>query len=169
MKKSKEILCAAYNLKIAPSEQVTPDDPVSITKTVTLSGTEILNKMFENHSKIIIGLERLMLEASGFDFRNRSPQRLTLKLAKYYRLDKETVGRTAFNISLDLYRTFAPLKQTTPTMAIACVELSGRLHEHNVHDLEAGESYQRWMVTRPQVMGKLFLFYCPITMLMIPN
>ena len=111
--------------------------------------------MFENHSKVIIGLERLMLEASGFDFRNCSPQRLVLKLAKHYDLDRETVGRTAFSISLDLYRTFAPLKQTTPTMAIACVELSGRLHEQNVNGLEAGEGYQRWMVTRPEVMGKL--------------
>ena len=109
--------------------------------------------MFENHSKIIIGLERLMLEASGFDFRNRSPQRLVLKLAKYYSLDRETVGKTAFNISLDLYRTFAPLKQTTPTMAMACVELSGRLHEQHVEDLEAGRGYQKWMTTRPEVMG----------------
>lgn len=109
--------------------------------------------MFENHSKVIIGLERLMLEASGFDFRNRSPQRLVLKLAKYYCLNRETVGKTAFNISLDLYRTFAPLKQTTPTMAIACVELSGRLHEQHVEDLEAGRGYQKWMITRPEVMG----------------
>ena len=125
--------------------------------------------MFENHSKIIIGLERLMLEASGFDFRNRSPQRLVLKLAKHYDLDKKTVGRTAFNISLDLYRTFAPLKQTTPTMAIACVELSGRLHQQNMHELESGDGYQRWMVTRPEIMGNLYVFQCSVTMLMIPK
>ena len=29
LKKSKEILCAAYNLKLTPAEQVTPDDAVS--------------------------------------------------------------------------------------------------------------------------------------------
>lgn len=28
LKKSKEILCAAYNLKLSPAEQVTPDDAV---------------------------------------------------------------------------------------------------------------------------------------------
>ncbi|KAL8793801.1 MAG: hypothetical protein Q9195_003631 [Heterodermia aff. obscurata] len=137
LKKSKEILCAACNLKLSPAEHVTPDDP-----------------MFESHSKVIIGLERLMLEASGFDFRNRSPQRLVLKLAKYYRVYRETVGKTAYNISLDLYRTFAPLKQTTPAMAIACVELSGRIHEEHIKDLELGRGYKRWSVTRPQVMGE---------------
>ena len=31
LKKSKEILCAAYNMKVAPSEQLTPDDPVNLT------------------------------------------------------------------------------------------------------------------------------------------
>lgn len=94
-----------------------------------------------------------MLEASGFDFRNRSPQRLVLKLAKHYRVDRETVGKTAYNISLDLYRTFAPLKQTTPAMAIACVELSGRIHEKHIEALEASKDYRRWKITRPQVMG----------------
>ena len=113
-----------------------------------------MNQMFESHSKVIIGLERLMLEASGFDFRNRSPQRLVLKLAKYYRVDRKTVGKTAYNISLDLYRTFAPLKQTTPAMAIACVELSGRIHEEHIEGLESGKGYKRWSITRPQVMGK---------------
>lgn len=28
LKKSKEILCAAYNLKLPPAEQLTPDDAV---------------------------------------------------------------------------------------------------------------------------------------------
>ena len=29
LKKSKEILCASYNLKLPASEQLSPDDPVS--------------------------------------------------------------------------------------------------------------------------------------------
>ena len=95
-----------------------------------------------------------MLEASGFDFRNRSPQRLVLKLAKYYDVDRETVGKTAYNISLDLYRTFAPLKQTTPAMAMACVELSGRVHGQRIEEIEDGQSYQKWSISRPEVMGK---------------
>ena len=110
-------------------------------------------QMFDEPARTIVGLERLMLEASGFDYRSRYPQKLLLKLAKYYRLDRETVGKTAYNMSLDLYRTFAPLKQTTATMAIACVELSGRLHEKNIQELEAGKGFERWRTSRAEVMG----------------
>ncbi|MCJ1351944.1 MAG: RNA polymerase II C-terminal domain kinase beta subunit [Icmadophila ericetorum] len=138
LKRSREILCAAYNLKLSPAEQVSQDDP-----------------MFEVPSKSIIGLERLMLEASGFDFRNRYSQRLLLKIAKFYDVDKDTVGKTAYNMSLDLYRTFAPLKQTTQTMAIACVELAGRLHEQNIPELEAGQGYKKWRTSRAEVMETL--------------
>ena len=94
-----------------------------------------------------------MLEASGFDFRNRYPQNLVLKMAKHYQVDRDTVGKTAYNISLDLYRTFAPLKQTTTTMAIACVELSGRVCEQPISELELGKNYKRWKISRPEVMG----------------
>ena len=94
-----------------------------------------------------------MLEASGFDFRNRSPQNLLVKLAKHYNVDRETVGKTAYNMSLDLYRTFGPLKQTTPTMAIACVELSARVHDWALEEFQDGQTYKKWRTTRPQVMG----------------
>ena len=99
-----------------------------------------------------------MLEASGFDFRNRYPQRLLLKIAKYYDVDRDTVGKTAYNMSLDLYRTFAPLKQTTQTMALACVELAGRLHGENILELEAGKGYKKWRTSRAEIMGSLFLY-----------
>ncbi|MCJ1295913.1 RNA polymerase II C-terminal domain kinase beta subunit [Xylographa carneopallida] len=138
LKKSREILCAAYNQKVTSAEHVSQDDP-----------------MFDNPSKAIVGLERLMLEASGFDYRSRYPQKLLLKLSKYYNLDRDSVGKTAYNMSLDLYRTFAPLKQTTSTMAIACVELAGRLHERNVQELEAGKGFKKWRTSRAEVMETL--------------
>lgn len=97
-----------------------------------------------------------MLEASGFDFRNRYPQRLLLKIANIYSVDKETVGKTAYNMSLDLYRTFAPLKQTTSTMAIACVELAGRVLDKPIPEIETGNDYEKWKTTRQEIMG-LFL------------
>ena len=112
--------------------------------------------MFEERSKIIIGLERLMLEASGFDFRNRYPQRLVLKLAKFYNVEKDTVGKTAYNMSMDLYRTYAPLKQTTVTLAMACLELSGRVFGRIVPELSAEADYKRWQTSRPEVMGLCF-------------
>ena len=120
--------------------------------------------MFEDRSKIIIGLERLMLEASGFDFRNRYPQKLVLKIVKHYNVKKDTVGKTAYNMSMDLYRTFAPLKQTTTSLAMACVELSARVFDQNVAELVADMDYKTWQTSRPEVMGLFsrisFFFLC---------
>lgn len=91
-----------------------------------------------------------MLEASGFDFRNRHPQMLVLRVAKHHRVQKETVGKTAFNMSLDAY---APLKQTRATLAVACVELSARIFGQNITGLEAGKGYNEFHITRAEVMG----------------
>lgn len=109
-----------------------------------------------------------MLEASGFDFRNRYPQRLLLKIAKVYGVDRATIGKIAYNMSLDLYRTFAPLKQTTSTMAIACVELAGRVHDQPVAELEAGKDYEKWQTTRQEIMG-LFLGFFSVTIVSNSN
>ncbi|KAK7518058.1 cyclin [Phyllosticta citriasiana] len=136
LKKSREIICASFNLKLSVSEHLSPDDP-----------------QLEQPSKVIIGLERLMLEAAGFDFRNRQPQKLVIKLTRKCGFAKENVGRTAYHMSLDLYRTLAPLKQTTPAMAIACVELAARLLDANMALLtEEHLDYARWHVSRAEVM-----------------
>ena len=95
-----------------------------------------------------------MLEASRFDFRNRHPQMLVLKVAKHHHVQKETVGKTAFNMSLDAYRTFAPLKQTRAALAVACVELSARIFRQNITGLEAGKGYNEFHITRAEVMGE---------------
>ena len=110
--------------------------------------------MFDNPSKTIVGLERLMLEASAFDFRSHNPQRFLLKVARHYGVERDVVGKTAYAISVDLYRTFAPLKQTSATLAVACVELAGRVHARPVPELEAGAEYEKWQTTRGEVMGK---------------
>lgn len=95
-----------------------------------------------------------MLEASGFDFRNRHPQKLLVKLLKQAGLNKESeVGIVAYCISLDLYRTFAPLKQTMGTMAFACLELASRLLDADLHDVEAEKGYDVWKISRAEVMG----------------
>lgn len=113
-------------------------------------------QVFEGHAKAIIGLERLMLEASGFDFRARHPQKLLVKLAKDYNVDPDTVGQAACDISIDLYRTFIPLKQSSFTMAIACLELAARIHEVDLPDIfgEGGVDYDRWCSSREEVMGE---------------
>ena len=96
-----------------------------------------------------------MLEASSFDFRGRHPQQLTIKLLKYYSLmSTSAVSKTAFQVSLDLYRTFAPLKQTTAAMAFASLELAGRLHDEHIEAVETGADYEKWNIGRAEVMGK---------------
>ncbi|XPS78603.1 Beta-glucosidase [Ascochyta lentis] len=140
LKKSREILCASWNMKVGPGEALSSDDP-----------------RFENHSKQIIGLERLMLESAGFDFRNRYPQKLMVKLARAVKFDQHNEAKTAWNLSVDLYRTFAPLKQSTPTLAIACLELAARLHERDADALvDRGVCRcAKWATSRGEVMETL--------------
>ncbi|KAI9655546.1 MAG: RNA polymerase II C-terminal domain kinase beta subunit [Bathelium mastoideum] len=142
LKKSKEILCAAWNLNVNPADKLSPDDPV-----------------FEQGSKTLIGLERLMLESSGFDFRNRYPQELVIKLCKTCNLPPRPVSSCAYNICNDLYRTFAPLKQTTVTLAIASVELAARLQSAaavaDFPSLLSAIDYAAWATSRAEVMETL--------------
>lgn len=105
----------------------------------------------------IIGLERLMLESSGFDFRNRHPQKLLMKIIKNLGFDKNSpTARVTYEMTLDLYRTFAPLKQTSATMVFACLELAGRLLNDRNEKVEATESYEHWRISRAEVMGKFY-------------
>ena len=98
-----------------------------------------------------------MLESAGFDFRNRYPQKLIVKLARALTFSETNEAKTAWNLSIDLYRTFAPLKQTTPTMAIACLELAARLHGADTTEIvDAGAiKYSKWSTSRAEVMETL--------------
>ena len=110
--------------------------------------------MFEAQSRTIIGLERLMLEASSFDFRNRHPQHLLIKLSKHFGFERHSaITKTAYEISLDLYRTLAPLKQSTASMAFTCLELSCRLHGNELEKIVNDREYSRWNVQRSMIMG----------------
>lgn len=97
-----------------------------------------------------------MLEASSFDFRNRHPQQLVIKLAKHYGIERRSdLAKTAYQVSLDIYRTFAPLKQTTAALAFACLELAGRLLNHHNPAIESSDDYDTWQISRAMVMGML--------------
>jgi len=136
LKKSREILCASYNLKLSAAEYASPDD-----------------SLFDTLARGVIGLERLMLEASGFDFRNRHPQKLLVKLAKHYAVQKESdLAIVAYCMSLDLNRTFSLLKQTTATMAFACLELTARLLDDRLEEVGSGGDYGNWKTTREEIM-----------------
>ena len=106
------------------------------------------------HARGIIGLERLMLEASGFDFRTRHPQKTLVKLARQCGLTSQSeVSSVAYRIAQDLYRTYAPIKQTTSTMAFSCLELAGRLLDQRIEAVEKGVDYAKWKTSRDEVMG----------------
>jgi CTD kinase subunit beta len=95
-----------------------------------------------------------MLEASGFDFRNRHPQKLLVKLAKHYAVQKESdLAIVAYCMSLNLNRTFSLLKQTTATMAFACLELTARLLDDRLEEVGSGGDYGTWKTTREEIMG----------------
>jgi CTD kinase subunit beta len=100
-----------------------------------------------------------MLESAGFDFRSQHPQKLMVKLARSLNFDQNNAAKTAWNLSIDMYRTFAPVKQTAPTMAIACLELAARLHEMDAKRVvDTGVvRYKKWHTSRAEVMGT---FYC---------
>ena len=113
----------------------------------------------------MIGLERLMLESSGFDFRNRQPQRPLIKVCRLLGVPRDTVGKTAWAMCKDLYRTFAPLKQGSGTMAWACTELALRMYhgadegssqiEGWLAEMKRGTEYRKWNTTRAEVMETL--------------
>ena len=95
-----------------------------------------------------------MLEASGFDFRNRHPQKLLLKLAKSYGFGRDSeVTKVAYCVSLDLYRCFAPLKQTSATMAFSCLELARRLLNDKPETQFTKDDYNQWKTSRVEIMG----------------
>ncbi|KAI5464952.1 hypothetical protein BGZ63DRAFT_470930 [Mariannaea sp. PMI_226] len=121
IKKSKEILAAAYNVK-NPEKPVAPDDSI-----------------FESPGKIIICLERLILETIGFDFRTRYPQELLVKVVRSI-LGKEGGNdffTTAYAMSIDMYKTFVPIKRTTFSMVMALVELTALMREEHLEKVQA--------------------------------
>lgn len=85
--------------------------------------------MFEKPSGIIIGLERHILETIGFDFRVRYPQRLLVKAVKKFvdPADAKAFYVVAYDMSIDMYKTFAPVKQSAFTLVVAILELTSLL------------------------------------------
>ncbi|KAF3007347.1 hypothetical protein G7054_g2413 [Neopestalotiopsis clavispora] len=134
LKKSREILCAAYNLKM-PNDQRSPDD-----------------KLFDKTAMVIQTLERLTLEAIGFDFRCRYPQSYVIKLLKLVLPYEEArnIYPVALDMSIDMYKTYMPLKNTNFGMAYALVELSSRLTGQHVDKLKQID-YTRHKVPRMRI------------------
>lgn len=86
-------------------------------------------QIFEKPSLVTQGLERVVLEANSFDFRCRYPQKCMIKLMKEVLTYEEArnIYPVALNMSIDMYKTFMPLKNTNFGMAYSLVELAARI------------------------------------------
>jgi len=165
LKKPKEILCAAYNIKIPEeAEHLSPDDPVSNDiSTIKRSSSSLKAlQVFEEPVKRLVGVERLMLEAVGFNFRTLHPHQTVFRMLKELQLDyseEMLASATALKVVKDIFRTFAGNKQTHTTIAIATLELSLRVHgleldrfNDYVYGGEAADT--KWATSRAEIMGK---------------
>ncbi|KAK0715213.1 C-terminal domain kinase-like protein [Lasiosphaeris hirsuta] len=129
IKKSKEILCAAHNLR-QPHDNKTPDD-----------------KIFESPSRFTVGLERHILETIGFDFRVQYPQKLLIKMVRT--ILPQGSGETerkrrkfleaSYDMSIDIYKTFSPIKQSASTLVQAILELTARIMDVEPDKIKAAK------------------------------
>ncbi|SMY21789.1 unnamed protein product [Zymoseptoria tritici ST99CH_1A5] len=148
LKKSKDILAAAYNMKqLSSHEQVGSDDP-----------------MFDGPSRAVVGVERLILESGAFDFRSRSPHQVLVKICKSLppSEDLRSVAQLAWTVLTDLHRTFAPLKQTSATLSLASLEIAVQLSTIasttktcSVYPDLRALNISKWYTTRAEVMETL--------------
>jgi len=114
LKKSREILAASYNLRHPNAEPINPD-----------------STLLEDTSKRVIGMERTILETASFDFRNRHAQPFLIKFCRRFGLGLN-LARRAWEVSVDVYRTLAPLRATPHALALAAMETACRLEGYRV-------------------------------------
>ena len=105
----------------------------------------------------MVGLERLILESIGFDFRTRSPQKYLTKVCKsILGASKEArdFHQLAWDMSIDMYKTFVPLKQTTFSMCLTCIELTALITGTHVDEVR-GVDPDRFHTSRQEIMESL--------------
>jgi CTD kinase subunit beta len=90
-------------------------------------------------------LERHILETIGFDFMGQYPQKLLVKMVgKLFCPGRDATDqktklflRTSYDMSIDLYKTFAPIKQTNAALVLAVLELTALLLGDGVEEVRA--------------------------------
>ncbi|KAK8091183.1 C-type cyclin [Apiospora phragmitis] len=145
-KKSKEVVCASWNIS-NPTDQRTPDD-----------------KAFEKRSQSMIGIERMLIETLAFNLNARYPLGMMVKLIKKFLTKEEWSTEfypVAWDMAFDIYKTFAPLKKTTWTVALSLLELTSRLtgiYQHKILAINC-EEYQVSRAHMLEVMSDLLDLY----------
>jgi hypothetical protein len=115
--------------------------------------THTAPQIFENQSKLMITLERYLLEIVAFDFRARNPAEVLASLCHAVEADKAT-SIAALAICLDAHRTLAVMKQTRQTLSCACLELAARFLDKDVGAIVSEEMYERLGTTRGEITGE---------------
>lgn len=75
----------------------------------------------------ILAIEQQVMETICFDFRFSNPHLYVIKLGHELELDK-AVARTAWDVTTDMFFTYAPLRQPSHTLALAAIILAAKLH-----------------------------------------
>lgn len=117
-------------------------------------------KIFEAPSRFTVGLERHILETIGFDFRVQYPQKLLIKMVRtmFPRGDRNKQGEgnkflhVTYDMSIDVYKTFAPVKQTTFTLVLAILELTALLMDTDPDKTKEFKMSAAWHTERACVL-----------------
>jgi CTD kinase subunit beta len=117
-------------------------------------------KTFEAPSRFTVGLERHILETIGFDFRVQYPQKLLIKMVRRIFPRDDIASRdegkefihVAYDMSIDLYKTFAPVKQATFTLVLAMLELTALLLDTSPEKTKEFKKAAAWHSERECVL-----------------
>ncbi|TGZ85633.1 cyclin-like protein [Ascodesmis nigricans] len=147
LKKSREILAVSYNIRHPQSNPINHD-----------------NLLLDDSHKRVLGMERMILETASFDFRSRHAQPFLIKLCRKFQMTTELAHR-AWNISIDAYRTLAPMQATPHVVALASIVLATRLEGKDIdipyHELEAKRDDVLSVVDD---LLELYTYYSPQTL-----
>lgn len=104
--------------------------------------------MLEDAQRRVLGVERLVLESVGFDFRVRHAQGFVVKFCRVLGVGKE-VGRTAWEVATDCYKTRAGLMAAPHVLGMGSVVLAARMEGWALGDVRWGE----WECEERAVLG----------------
>jgi CTD kinase subunit beta len=161
IKKSREILCAAHNLKY-PDHALAQDDKVWHRRHRALGPCThaycLLTCAILAEFRSSFGADRRSRAFDPTDNWLRLPSALSSKAS--YQTDSKTYAYrqsegfptvVAYDMGIYLYKTFAPVKQTTFTMVMAIIELSSRLTESHIDKVNSLDTY-KWHSSRSCVV-----------------
>ena len=107
--------------------------------------------MLEDAARRTLVLERIILESSSFDFRNRHSQPFLIKFCRKLGIEKAT-AQLAWDISIDCYRTLSPLKATPHVQAMAALTLAQKLAKGVTVEIK----YEDFETKEENVLGVYF-------------